>query len=910
MVTFCLKNLTSLLCVMEIEDLTNLAEYVLSDVNGNVVSESCLPPEKVSHLPSWVLKMREKINTSRIAHEDAQLRITELSRNVNSLSAKLLVCRPAKVAIHSNTNNTKSVTSHNERIPHATPLRNTRTPIYAVPPELLALVFEYLQIKQVFGLETISRTFYRILCNSTYWAKIFPVCCPHLLTHFSARNASSRSASCVEMKACMQQYLKTVRTCTTFVQTMKDQRSVPKHRTVQPHRHTRQERNVTHPLPLFERSLSSGNSNEYLIPLHCSSGGGNGNGGSLKTHRTQAQGDMIMSHAETLSSDFRSVAHRALQELFSLTSDVQDPVIYKLVADGATTVFIALLMNEEAALRNYACGILANFLCWEARKLNEFRLLKGKNRQSVPQQQHGRYINSLVTTSPVLLRTLSVLFGMDTGSLHQVGSVLDQVQACGGHKMLSALLTSPTASINLAGSTQITPVNRGGGGGAGLAVQQQGTTLRCTTSSVQGMCNKQASRALVTLLYPDMPVPVPAPTLTVHVNSNFKTHNSAAQLSSVAGSDLLDLLSSPLSPADANSSHPSAVASAATAASGARSVPEQLRSPAVGALFTSDTFARPWQFTYFYKSGAVKDQFTAYLRFLPSRTQSNSNSSKGSSSCSSSSGEPSAVGSARNFKVGADYLCCSDPCLDPSPAAASQTPLLLPVSAAGGDGRGGDGVGAAVGGGCEVRGRGIDGIGTFQLAGHAEADISGWSWYFHKSYVPVTAVGSTVGALTTLAGGASTVGASNTNGGGAGGGNGCTGGPEGASDTSSTVATVTAQQWVQMVDVDLDLINSHNMGVGSSRGAPVHVSHVAYWSGGVENPAALRTAWSGDAWTVEATEATKRIILGAGSGNATPHGAGVGGIGAPPLPVPAGSVSPNSSNRDLDHIDESPLGVW
>jgi hypothetical protein len=36
--------------------------------------------------------------------------------------------------------------------------------------------------------------------------------------------------------------------------------------------------------------------------------------------------------------------------------------------------------------------------------------------------------------------------------------------------------------------------------------------------------------------------------------------------------------------------------------------------------FAQETFARSWQFTYFYKSGAFKDQFVTHLRFLPSGT--------------------------------------------------------------------------------------------------------------------------------------------------------------------------------------------------------------------------------------------------------------------------------------------------
>lgn len=75
-----------------------------------------------------------------------------------------------------------------------------------------------------------------------------------------------------------------------------------------------------------------------------------------------------MSHADTLSTDFRSVAHKALQTLLTLTTDTEDPVFFKILSDGVVTVLASLLSNEEGALQNYACSILANLLCWGARK--------------------------------------------------------------------------------------------------------------------------------------------------------------------------------------------------------------------------------------------------------------------------------------------------------------------------------------------------------------------------------------------------------------------------------------------------------------------------------------------------------------------------------------------------------------
>ena len=74
-----------------------------------------------------------------------------------------------------------------------------------------------------------------------------------------------------------------------------------------------------------------------------------------------------MSQAETLSSDYRSFAHYALETLHGLTGrdDTKDPLYALLINEGLVTVLIALLSNEEGTVKNLACGILANLLCWE-----------------------------------------------------------------------------------------------------------------------------------------------------------------------------------------------------------------------------------------------------------------------------------------------------------------------------------------------------------------------------------------------------------------------------------------------------------------------------------------------------------------------------------------------------------------
>jgi hypothetical protein len=381
-------------------------------------------------------------------------------------------------------------------------------------------------------------------------------------------------------------------------------------------------------------------------------------------------------------------------------------------------------------------------------------------------------------------------------ALSQTMSVGLQVSACGGLKLFTSLLTSPTAAINIShhsSSTHRSAGSAGGGGSAGSADIQAGAgqphPLRGTTSSIQGMCNKQASRALITLVYPQMPVPL----------ANTNSGGSLASASSPLKIGFAESLGESGSPQKQERS-PEALSV----------IPEHLRSPAVGDLFLCDAFPRPWQFSYFYKSGAVKDQFTAYLRFRPS--------------------------------VNAGY-----------------------------DRTVGGGGGSA---GATLRGRGVDDIGAFTLSGRAEADISGWSWYINKCYVPF-AVDQAPDPDDTADLQESDDGL--------------------ASADSNSGALTRMERWLQDVE---GLLDPPSAVAASTRagGSSVHVTHVAYWSTGVE-----------DEHRREGQKAARGGAPGAGGRAA--------GEEDYPLQTASAVVATAATNAatadsELDFVDEGPSGIW
>ena len=142
------------------------------------------------------------------------------------------------------------------------------------------------------------------------------------------------------------------------------------------------------------------------------------------------------------------VAHRTLEAMHNITSSHSDPFQLKFVEEGAVTVLISLLSNEAGVVCHYSCSILANLLVWEARRNLRIRR---------HHQQQGHYDESdddepdFTSNTPSQPLPTKVGSGIDATTT-TFKPLRDQLEACGGKNMLVGLLTSPSASINLAGN--------------------------------------------------------------------------------------------------------------------------------------------------------------------------------------------------------------------------------------------------------------------------------------------------------------------------------------------------------------------------------------------------------------------------------------------------------------------------
>ena len=126
-------------------------------------------------------------------------------------------------------------------------------------------------------------------------------------------------------------------------------------------------------------------------------------------------------------------------------------------AVGAVTVLVSLLSNEAAAVQFYSCGILANMLVWEARKIindqsdyqkekNINNLYCTENKQRNKVQIMANLINEIemnTRENDEPTDNLEVVNSEEEVSLPFV-TLRTQITACDGLRPLTGLLTSPS----------------------------------------------------------------------------------------------------------------------------------------------------------------------------------------------------------------------------------------------------------------------------------------------------------------------------------------------------------------------------------------------------------------------------------------------------------------------------------
>lgn len=199
--------------------------------NINEIEIKSIIVDKDKYLPKWVLEMRQKVETSRIAMGDVEKRIEIHIKNIGILDS---VLKKSK-------NKTES-----EKEINLNPKTIFFIEFNKIPMDSLTFIFLYLSIKEVVKLENLSKSFRNIIKSAHgYWFEIFPI-------YIKTTNRKKHYFS--NLRNIIISHHVSTNKILNFIKIMKDQRSVPKHNTIAPRRHSRHETDITHPLPIFDRN--------------------------------------------------------------------------------------------------------------------------------------------------------------------------------------------------------------------------------------------------------------------------------------------------------------------------------------------------------------------------------------------------------------------------------------------------------------------------------------------------------------------------------------------------------------------------------------------------------------------------------------------------------------------------------
>jgi hypothetical protein len=706
-------------------DDTSCSRAVYEEVES-VLRVNTEPIRKKSLLPSWIISMRSNLEKSCLVQQEAESRLNKIYNDCTILTSKLQQLQPSTVGKSSDNDygiSDSAKDNHSKDMMTVKSKKLFSFNLEHLPNELIIEIFEYLFITEIFLISLTSRRNYTFLKNCSYWSQIgFYYYC-HLFSEeilssssslsspshggrsslfydsillslehviekpdfwkkkketflkqqqqastvsgsnkgqdnnvdiyekyasVSKKIAKSKKRKCIfsvgsqfyssarrdlppdEIFLRIQLYYQSFCRCLQFVTQLKDQRSIPKHRQVAPHRYSRGERQISPPLHLFD----SNGDGETLLGRRSSS-----SSSSFASER-------IMSQTETLNSDFRSFAHQTLQLLVDLTGKFYDSFCNHLINEGIITILVSLLSNEEGSLQNYSCNIVGNLFCWESLVKKKIELCISRKEQK-SNERETEIDNDDMDDDISRLKTYKV-------------PLIDQITTCNGHRQLASLLTSPSASVNLAV-------------GKASLYSHEPTHLSHhhqfqSTSNIEGVCNKHASRALICIFYPDFPVFTKVQTnktgskafikrdekvqtamkkdsvqLKVSAeavqSSNLRLfplkpvdQQNECQLESVwkFSSPLPPILSSPTKKKSSHGPHlhtsPNSFHRNQFSSSDKKDADHSSPSSSsssfvfpflpIQLILISDDKARPWQFTYFYKSGVFKDQFIVSLRFV------------------------------------------------------------------------------------------------------------------------------------------------------------------------------------------------------------------------------------------------------------------------------------------------------
>lgn len=149
------------------------------EIGSQTVSEEPTAPRpKRSHLPSWVLAMREKIDESRKFHEHTESRISILNSSLSDLSSKI---ESSKLITGTKSRASLAIPS-SEEVKENAPKKFPAFMFNRFPVDVLEVIMSYFESLSTLLVmyQTSKKLCETISFASNFWSKQLLINCPHL----------------------------------------------------------------------------------------------------------------------------------------------------------------------------------------------------------------------------------------------------------------------------------------------------------------------------------------------------------------------------------------------------------------------------------------------------------------------------------------------------------------------------------------------------------------------------------------------------------------------------------------------------------------------------------------------------------------------------------------------------------
>ena len=201
---------------------------------------------KRDYRPAWLIASALSLASSNENREKAESKLLSIKETTVGLEDRLIQC-----GVKSMISNVQAeIKEETEQWSSVSSSSSTRRGI-PLNCDVFTLLMENLTLIDIMNLETTCKEVRKISFECHFWTNLIKRLYPSLCADMIDSECSSTAWVCTARDFVISR-AKTESQCIRFVRTMKRERAVPRHNSVNPRRYTKSEKSVTHPMPVFE----------------------------------------------------------------------------------------------------------------------------------------------------------------------------------------------------------------------------------------------------------------------------------------------------------------------------------------------------------------------------------------------------------------------------------------------------------------------------------------------------------------------------------------------------------------------------------------------------------------------------------------------------------------------------------